>query len=373
MRIDKGKIQKGLEADARLSEQGPGVSSVEDVASNLSRYMKENNVSFSQMSKALGYSAGTLQSFVRGSYCGKVQELSSKITSFLNDKARKKRQKNSIGFINTTVAMKIKTLITQVAAFSDDEGKIGLIIGDGGHGKSFCLGEYAKINQSSIYILLDQTMRTTSIFKAIAAGLGIGTSGSMCVVAERIVRRAADRHCILLLDEASHLTVKQLDQVRQIIAVKAKTPVVLAGNSALLKIVMSDSHRGGYESLDQFTSRLVQVLNLDEIASEGGGDLYTASDVRRLYEYGGIRLVSGAVDKIKRILHTPQSGRMRTCSLIIRALHVSGVVREKGEIAAEMIRDAIIELDLPVKNRVLTAIRNDVNDGLNTAERSVAV
>jgi hypothetical protein len=105
----------------------------------------------------------------------------------------------------------------------------------------------------------------------------------------------------------------------------------------------------GYESLDQFTSRLMGVLNLDELASHKGDRLYTSEDIRKLYEYGGIRLTSGAIDTLKKICMTPRSGRLRTCSHVIAALHTSRVLDQKGWVDSALIIAAIEQLDLPIK------------------------
>jgi hypothetical protein len=94
------------------------------------------------------------------------------------------------------------------------------------------------------------------------------------------------------------------------------------------------------------------VLNLDEIAGDKNGGLYTAQDVRKLYEYGGIRLAPDAVAAIKRICKTPQSGRLRTCNHIVSALHTSPSIREAGCITANNIVQAIEQLDLPIRMRL---------------------
>jgi hypothetical protein len=101
------------------------------------------------------------------------------------------------------------------------------------------------------------------------------------------------------------------------------------------------------------------VLNLDEIASDGGGGLYTADEVRRLYEYGGIRLTGDAVDTLRRICRTPKSGRLRTCSLIITALHTSGVVQDAEVIDSRMIIAAIRQLGLLVEGWLPLAIDHE--------------
>jgi hypothetical protein len=113
-------------------------------------------------------------------------------------------------------------------------------------------------------------------------------------------------------------------------------------------MVMEPTTKRGHESLDQVRSRLMMVLDLDELASDTGGGLYTAKDVRNLYEFGGITLTSDAVRKLQDICRTPQSGRLRTCSHIIAALHTAGIIEERGCIDSEVIVSAVSQLRLPI-------------------------
>jgi len=116
-----------------------------------------------------------------------------------------------------------------------------------------------------------------------------------------------------------------------------------------LKTVMQPTTRRGCESLDQFTSRLSYILNLDKLASGRKSGLYSADEVRRLYQYGGIRLAGDAVTLLQRICQTPRTGRLRTCTDVIRALHTSKSIRKAGVIFADDIRDVIKQMELPVQ------------------------
>jgi hypothetical protein len=84
---------------------------------------------------------------------------------------------------------------------------------------------------------------------------------------------------------------------------------------------------------------------LDELGADKGVGLYTAEDIRRLYEYDGIGLTGDAVSLLRCICRTAKSGRLRTCSVIITALHTS----EAAEIDARLIIAAIEQLQLPVR------------------------
>jgi DNA transposition AAA+ family ATPase len=353
--MNKNHIESGLAADAgrievRRPEKVNGVK-IKEYSEHLKRFLKEKDLSQAKFAKTIGVSSAAISQFLGGKYKGDVESLVEKIVDAINNITLRDRNDKAPAFINTSVAKQIDTLIKHTFRFSSEsEGKCGVCVGDGGHGKSLCLQEYARVHPNAKYIQLDDAMTSTSIFSEIAAELGLDSSGTRVNITRRIIDAIANRSVILILDEASSLTASQLNLLRQVIMVKAHTPLILSGNSGLLKTIMQPTTRRGAESLDQFTSRLVKILNLDKLASgsDGGSGLYSKDDIRNLYEFGGIRLTKSAVNAIGKICKTARSGRLRTCMMIIDALHSSRQICDEGKIAAEDIRAAIRHLDLPV-------------------------
>ena len=342
------------------------------IVESLKALMAEHKISQAEIARWIGYSASTLSEFLRGTYNGDYGKIGNKIVNVINGFRRKQlAHKDRQRFVETTIALAIQELIRRVESFSDEEGTIGLIIGDGGHGKSCCLRQYARANLNSVYAELDSTMNSVQIFAAIAKNLGLDASGALSSLTERLIESLRHRHLVIMLDEASSLKVRQLNQLRQVIVVKGKCPLVLAGNRNLLNTVMQPSTAKGCESLDQFTSRMVGTLNLDEMATDKDGGLYTPDDIRKLYEYGGVRLTTDGVDALRRIGRTPQSGRFRTCNIIITSLHASGVVFDKGYIDARFIIAAINQINLPVKDRLPLAVLREITHSVK-AETAAA-
>lgn len=369
-------ISKGLEQDARRVKErilmGAQHEKAQQAAASLKSFMEDHNWTQAGVAKKLGISTAVINQFLQNKYQGNLDEITNKVINLLNSFDRKDRRVKNKPFIDTTVAKEIHTLITQTEAFSEDEGKVGLLIGDGGHGKSHCLREYARVNRNTVYVELDDAMNPTTMFNEIADKLGINTVGSLAAITRQLIKYLEDRHIIIILDEASHLRVRQLSQLRQIIAVKCKCPLILSGNRDLLKTIMQPTTRRGYESLDQFTSRLMKTLNLDDKASDKDGGLYTIKDIRNLYEYGGIRLTKDAVNTLRNICKTPQAGRLRTCSLLVAALHTAKVVSETGQIDSDCVLAAIDQLDLPIKHRLPVRMPNIDDEDKQESKANVA-
>lgn len=317
----------------------------------LKKFIEENGFKQGQVAKMLGVSAAKLNQFLQLKYTARkgIYELVNKSHWLIESYSQKKKIEQT-GYVETHVAKQIAALITRTEALSGAEGRIGLIVGDGGHGKSICLQQFSKANLNTIYIQLDDTMRSKAIFAAVADSLYVNSSGLLESVKARVEDALQNRHVVIMLDEASGLRVKELNQLRQVIVVKCHCPLILAGNNDLLKTVMQPKTHRGCESLDQFTSRLSYILNLDEAASEkSGGGLYAIEDIRKLYEHGGIRLTGRAVNALKKICMSPRSGRLRTCSNIIIALHSSKQIRNRRVIDVKDIIQAIEQLRLPVR------------------------
>lgn len=353
-------LRKALEQDAQVREERMPKKvtqqQAEKIAQRLAGYMASVGLSQKQVGRKIGASATAISQFVNKKYPGDLTDLYSKVVNFLDTQKRRDR-KDKRGFVTTTVARAIFTVIKHAEALSDaKEGKIGVVVGDAGHGKSECLEEYARVNPNSVLVTLDSTMHSKGIFAEICKRLNLDHVGSLAMLTARLIEHLADREMTVLIDEASWLRVKQLDQLRQIIGIRCRCPMILSGNSQLLKTINDNSQRRGYESLDQFYSRLVCVANLDEQASVGkgdnGGGLYAAADIRALYERGGIRLLPAAVKMMQRICRVPGSGRLRTCSMIIDALLTSPEITTAGKIDGVVIVAAIRQLMLPVANKL---------------------
>jgi DNA transposition AAA+ family ATPase len=350
-------LLNALGQDARhIEERMPDMinnETIAEITKRLGEFIATYELTQKGVARLIGVSGAQISQFLAGNHKGDTETLIKKIVGLMDTYARRKRMTQT-GFIRTSVARRIYEVIKIVeAACTETEGKIGIIVGDAGHGKSVCLRQYAESNANSVYVELDDTMTSTSLFAAIAAAVKIDPAGSLKSLSDRIKKALRGRLLTFLLDEASGLSVRMLSQLRQILVMQCRCPLILGGNNYLAKTIHQDKTRRGNESLDQFTSRVICMADLDEEAAtgDGGGDgLYTPEDIRNLYQFGGLRLSRGAVRMLQRICRTPLAGRLRTCNHIIAFLHGSNKVRARGEIDADAILAAIQRLKLPVKS-----------------------
>lgn len=368
---DKIELTRSLEQDAKIVEvwmpqieKQVDQDAVKAFIEDLRLWMAENKVSWAVLAEKTGINPGQLSNLRNGKYAGDAASHIQKIKEFQNIFASRKRVEKGNGFVDTTIARRIFTVIKQTQAFSDEhEAMIALVVGDSGHGKSVCLKQYAKVNLNTAYVELDDTMTAAAMFAEIAKALRIDSTGGTKTLTERIVNRLAGREMTIIIDEASALDVRRLNMLRQIFSIRCKCPLIIGGNAHLLSTINQDVTRRGYESLDQFRSRLLCVANLDAIASgDNGGGLYTAEDIKGMFEYGGVRLTKGAVKLAQKITRTPQTGRLRTCSIIISSLHKSRAVKEEQIITEDYMLAAIQQLGLPIYDRLPVLVSMDSED-----------
>jgi len=365
-------IQNALEQDAQWIEERMPMNNEDktilQVIERVKEFAADSGLSYKKISSKIGVSAATVSNFVNDKYKGDRLGLAKKLVSLMDSSKRKARKKTG-EYVETKVARKIAALIKTAEGFSDDyEAKIGVVIGDAGHGKSMCLRQYAAANPNTVYVVLDDTMTSTHMFSAIARQLKLDHTGALKTLTQRMIDKLAGRSLVVILDEASSLDVRKLSQLRQVITVRCRCPLILSGNNQLLSTMNQTSSKYGHESLDQFRSRSM-VLNLDEWAAENSGDggLYSAEEIRKLYAESGLRLTGSAVAALKKISRTPQSGRLRTCGLIVAMISLSS--RAAQDITSRHIAEAVEALGIGLKSLVPVA---EILGAKETDEKKIA-
>ncbi|MEA3366964.1 MAG: AAA family ATPase [Planctomycetota bacterium] len=360
-------LHNEMEQDARRIEVWmPTMTNdteVKEFRGKVRKFLSQNTITQKELAGKVGVSVAQLNQFLQGKYRGDCETLVKKLVDFINRYERRRRTQTGGEYVDTTVAKAIQSVIKNTESLSlPQEGRISAIIGDAGTGKTACLQAYATSHSNTVYVKLYTRMSSKSLFSRIADAMGLDGAATLKRMMDEIAAHLRKRELTVLLDEASGLDVTRLDLLRQIIS-ESGAPMILAGNSHILKTIHA-AGRHGYEAMDQFRSRMLTVLNLDEAAGADGGGVYTAADIRKLYEYGGIKLSSDGADTLKRICRAPQTGRLRTCSIIIGCIHNSREVRA-GKITTidkPLILSAIKLLGLPIQDRLPMVLAQAIDE-----------
>ncbi|HOQ06028.1 MAG TPA: AAA family ATPase, partial [Anaerohalosphaeraceae bacterium] len=258
------KLLETLEQEARKVLVGmPNMESKDEVrhfCNKVIAFCDQYGITRGELAASIGVSLAALSQFLLGKYEGDSKKIAARLVDYMNRTAKRAERKKESPYVETTIAKAIFAVIKQAESFTQPgEGRIAVIIGDAGHGKSICLRQYAAVHPAAIYVKLDDTMTSVAMFAAIAAAMDLDSYGGMKTLTSRIREHLLKRERTLLLDECSGLTVAKLNQLRQIIGENGST-LILAGNNQLLKTIQSDAARKGNETLDQFRSRGIPVL-----------------------------------------------------------------------------------------------------------------
>ncbi|OCS10391.1 hypothetical protein CFTD6783_02305 [Campylobacter fetus subsp. testudinum] len=222
-----------------------------DVKNELNTFLISQEVSASALARSIGVSPGAISQFKKGEYKGDNEGLSKKIKAYLNTwNAKQNEPEITAGFKEKIV----KTTDFEMANFvineATNEREIALIYGAAGTGKSTVLKEYIKVNPNAV--LIEATCHTTAkslldeLGEALKINLPLSLSGKLKAVARHL--NSCTRE--ILVDEAEHLPLKALEDLRRIHDF-SRTPLVLVGTEMLLQNLM-----GRNKELRQLYSRI---------------------------------------------------------------------------------------------------------------------
>jgi len=148
----------------------------EDLAAKAREYMKEFDISITELAKRVGFSYTALQLYMTGKYTSSPANIEKALSSFLNA-----GRQVEIGDAGTGLKNNIRPAYYESQDYNDimavcqscqEEQKLGMIIGNSGFGKSYILKRYAKLDKVC-YIEGRDRMTYKDMVKAIEKGLGL--------------------------------------------------------------------------------------------------------------------------------------------------------------------------------------------------------
>lgn len=179
-------------------------------------------------------------------------------------------------------------------SFAKAAGDISLIYGDAGLGKTVSLRQYVKTHPDAVYIeLKDCDKSIKGVCEKILLYIGKQQKGTDRVLVDTIIDYLKVSSKLLIIDEAQHLSIRALENLRAINDV-TETGIVLCGNPT----VYDRMHGRGQAHFAQLYSRIgirrhILEPSLDDIKAIF--KLYTLDKESLLYlhklalQRGGIR------------------------------------------------------------------------------------
>lgn len=172
-------------------------------------YKQETGKTQTAIANELAISDAALSSFLKGTY-KTPHTIIPKVAELLKVTGKRKVAPKEPAFVETTVAKRVMEAIS----YCHLQGKIAVVYGDAGVGKTQAVRAYLRENSLAIGITISPSYASiTGVNELIADQLGIRERVARRIYAE-IIGKLKDSGRVLIIDEAQHLTVRALNHLR---------------------------------------------------------------------------------------------------------------------------------------------------------------
>ena len=218
----------------------------------LNEFLANSGVSMSALARAIGVSVSAISQLKKGEYKGDAKSLNKKVSNYIanfDEKSKKQSEAKSDkeGEIFVSFDYKMANFIINEAVA---EREIALIYGGAGTGKTTILKEFAKNHANSVLIEVTPHTNARVLLENLCEALKITAPKSLNAMLKTITKHLSVSDKILLIDEAEHLPLRALEDLRRI-ADFSKIPLILSGTEILLRNLM-----GKNKELKQLYSRI---------------------------------------------------------------------------------------------------------------------
>ena len=218
----------------------------------LNDFLEKSGVSMSALARAIGVSAGAISQFRKGEYRGDNALLGEKITSYIKNYNEKMAKSGSEKAIKKDEIYKSRDfkMANFIISEAVNEREIALIYGEAGSGKTTVLKEFANAHSNAILIEVTPHTSARVMLEDLCEALKLTAPKGLRPMLKAVARFLSMSDRIILIDEAEHLPLRALEDLRRI-ADFSRTPVVLCGTGILLQNLV-----GRNKELRQLYSRI---------------------------------------------------------------------------------------------------------------------
>ncbi|WP_334088619.1 AAA family ATPase, partial [Helicobacter typhlonius] len=229
------------------------------VREELEIFLESQGLSQAALGRALGVSSASISTFRKGEYKGNNKELGRKIKLYLDNYAKKSSKDiKEVAIFES----KDKQMADFVMSEAVRDKEIAIIVGCAGSGKSTIAKDYARLHPNAI--LIEATLHSTArvILDELCERLHISGGRNLHEKVILIAKELKRRDVVILIDEAEHLSVRALEDLRRIWDFSS-VPLILFGTEILLKNLI-----GKNGELRQLYSRIGGKWNMKGLSQE---------------------------------------------------------------------------------------------------------
>lgn len=207
--------------------------------------IKDKGFTQAQIAKECGFSGGALSSYFKGTYGGDNDKIEVALQSWLDGQTKKTATFVSApDFVDTPTAAKIFADFDFVKMF----GKMGVVYGASGVGKTQAARQYTKANNNVWMITARPSICTINeVLYEMALELGISDAPKRAGKLSRMLKiKLAGTRGLMIIDEADHLPLKVLEELR-ILQEDSEVGFMLIGNDKVYTQM-----QGGFNQRHEF-------------------------------------------------------------------------------------------------------------------------
>ena len=213
----------------------------ENIKERLEAYMKESGLSQAKIAPLIGVSMTALSQYRNGIYKGEVKAVESKIEEYMETVEEQQAQEEKAqpykaveDYIPTSVSEDIYRMIR----YAQVNGGIAIAHGDAGIGKTKAAQKYVRENPTqAIYLEMSPVAGTLgNMLRLLARTLKLPESRNKMELMLSIREKLEGTNKVIIIDEAQHLKLSALEQIRTLADPNSITGtkgvgIVLIGNT----------------------------------------------------------------------------------------------------------------------------------------------
>lgn len=298
--------------DAANEEDRPLKGSSQELIDRVRAVLKVEGLSQSGASKEIGVSSSALSQWLSDSYRGDIEAVETKIKTWLSARDERVAAASVLpskpDWFPTPTAKKVVSTLQ----YAQMMGDLVVIYGGAGLGKTVTLEHY-RASQPNVWIatMAPDTEGVVSCLEEVAEAVGIREpAGGARRMARAIRKRIESTRGLLIVDEAQHLGLKALEELRSI-QDSAKIGMALVGNEAVYNRLTGGNRSAAFS---QLYSRIGLPLPLARP---------TSGDVRAMGDAWGVK-GKEEISLLESIAGKPGALRMATKTLALASVIAAG-------------------------------------------------
>ncbi|WP_334472041.1 AAA family ATPase [Arsenophonus sp. PmNCSU2021_1] len=227
-----------------------------EIIKQLQPLIDTDQVTQAQIARETGQSSAVISSFINGSYNGNNQRVGERLTRWLTDYQQKKTLPAPPQFVETATVKEIWAVFQFVRLAQC----MNVIVGVPGVGKTFAARQYCQHANTWMVTLSPAHASITECLLELAEALGLSDlPRNKGTLARAIWRRLTGTHGLVIVDEADHLGIDGLEQLRAIQDATGVGMVLIGNPRGLSKSARSTQ---GADDLARLYSRIARSKRL---------------------------------------------------------------------------------------------------------------